>query len=138
MPLIMALAWPYQNNKAILGDEHSVLTVSAMLRGEYGQMDVFAGVPCIINQNGVQRVLPLSLTPEELEKLGRSCDTLREGYGRYFLIFGKELIEDSVFRIFWEAAAQTAAHDCQRGLRSSGLWWAGDRRQEREEGKSWW
>ena len=65
--------------KAILGDEHSVLTVSAMLRGEYGQMDVFAGVPCIINQNGVQRVLPLSLTPEELEKLGRSCDTLREG-----------------------------------------------------------
>ena len=38
--------------KAILGDEHSVLTVSAMLRGEYDQMDVFAGVPCIINQNG--------------------------------------------------------------------------------------
>ena len=27
--------------KAILGDEHSVLTVSAMLRGEYDQMDVF-------------------------------------------------------------------------------------------------
>ena len=70
--------------KAILGDEHSVLTVSAMLRGEYGQMDVFAGVPCIINQNGVQRVLPLSLTPEELEKLGRSCDTLREGYDGIF------------------------------------------------------
>ena len=70
--------------KAILGDEHSVLTVSAMLRGEYGQMDVFAGVPCIINQNGVQRVLPLSLTPEEMEKLGRSCDTLREGYDGIF------------------------------------------------------
>ena len=61
--------------KAILGDEHSVLTVSAMLRGEYGQMDVFAGVPCIINQNGVQRVLPLSLTPEELEKLGSGACT---------------------------------------------------------------
>src|SRR5699024_7033218 len=38
--------------KAILGDEHSILTVSAMLRGEYGQSGVFAGVPCIINQNG--------------------------------------------------------------------------------------
>ena len=36
--------------KAILGDEHSVLTVSAMLKGEYGQSGVFAGVPCIINK----------------------------------------------------------------------------------------
>ena len=66
--------------KAILGDEHSVLTVSAMLRGEYDQMDVFAGVPCIINQNGVQRILPLSLTEEEKETFNESCDILREGY----------------------------------------------------------
>ena len=41
--------------KAILGDEHSVLTVSAMMRGDFGQRDVFVGVPCIINQNGIQR-----------------------------------------------------------------------------------
>ena len=54
--------------KAILGDEHSVLTVSAVLRGEYDQRDVFTGVPCILNQNGVQRILPLSLTKEEKEK----------------------------------------------------------------------
>ena len=58
--------------KAILGDEHSVLAVSAMLRGEYGQRDVFVGVPCIINQNGIQSVLPLSLTDAELEKLAKS------------------------------------------------------------------
>ena len=31
--------------RAIFGDEHSVLTVSAMLRGEYGQKNVFMGVP---------------------------------------------------------------------------------------------
>ena len=66
--------------KAILGDEHSVLTVSAMLRGEYGQRDVFVGVPCIINQNGIQSVLPLSLTDAELEKLAKSFDTLRESF----------------------------------------------------------
>lgn len=64
--------------KAILGDEHSVLTVSAMLRGDYGQRDVFTGVPCIINQDGIQKVLPLSLTDEEMEKFARSCETLRE------------------------------------------------------------
>ena len=70
--------------KAILGDEHSVLTVSAMLRGEYGQRDVFVGVPCIINQNGIQSVLPLSLTDAELEKLAKSCDTLRESFEGIF------------------------------------------------------
>ena len=66
--------------KAILGDEHSVLTVSAMLKGEYGQSGVFAGVPCIINKNGIQSVLTLSLTDEELDRLAGSCETLRESY----------------------------------------------------------
>ena len=66
--------------RAIFGDENSVLTVSAMLKGEYGQTDVFAGVPCIINKNGVQRVLKLALTQEELERLGQSCSVLRDSY----------------------------------------------------------
>lgn len=66
--------------KAILGDENSVLTVSALLCGEYGQHGVFTGVPSIINQNGVQRVLTLKLTPEEQEKLAVSCQILRESF----------------------------------------------------------
>ena len=70
--------------KAILGDEHSALTVSAMLRGDYGQRDVFTGVPCIINQDGIQKVLPLSLTDEEMEKFARSCETLRESFEGIF------------------------------------------------------
>ena len=70
--------------KAILGDEHSVLTVSAMLRGDFGQRDVFVGVPCIINQNGIQKVLPLSLTEEEMKKLEDSCNTLRTSFEGIF------------------------------------------------------
>ncbi len=66
--------------KAILGSENSVLTVSAYLRGEYGQSGVFIGVPCIINQNGVQRVLQLNLSEEELLQFAASCDVLRESY----------------------------------------------------------
>ena len=66
--------------KAILGDENSVFTVSAMLKGEYGQSEVYAGVPCIINKNGIQRILSLSLTEEEMKQFGKSCDTLRESY----------------------------------------------------------
>lgn len=66
--------------KAILGNENSVLTVSALLKGEYGQNDVFTGVPCVINKNGVQRVLPLSLTEEEMVKMDHSCELLRESF----------------------------------------------------------
>ncbi len=66
--------------RAVLSDENSVLTVSARLRGEYGQQDVYAGMPCIVNRNGVDRVLELKLTDEELEKFSRSCNILRESY----------------------------------------------------------
>ena len=54
--------------KAILNGENSILTVSACLDGDYGQEQVFVGVPCILNQNGVSRILHLNLTPEEMEK----------------------------------------------------------------------
>lgn len=51
-----------------------------MLKGEYGQTDVFSGVPCIINKNGVQRVLKLSLSQEETRRLGESCQVLKDSY----------------------------------------------------------
>ncbi|WP_124067573.1 L-lactate dehydrogenase [Clostridium sp. E02] len=66
--------------RAILGDESSVFTVSAMLRGEYNQAEVYAGVPCIINKNGIQRILQLSLTEDEMKQLQKSCDMLRESF----------------------------------------------------------
>lgn len=66
--------------KAVLSGENSVLTVSAWLRGEYGQQDVYAGVPCMVNRGGIDRILELSLTEDELQKFGHSCDILRENY----------------------------------------------------------
>lgn len=66
--------------RAVLGNENSVLTVSARLRGEYGQHGVYAGVPCVVNGNGVDRVLELRLTQEEQEKFNASCGVLEESY----------------------------------------------------------
>lgn len=66
--------------KAIFGDERSVLTVSAMLKGEYGESDIFAGVPCVVNGNGIQRILSLSLTDNELQQFHNSCETLRNSF----------------------------------------------------------
>ncbi len=66
--------------KAILGDENSVLTVSAMLHGEYGESNVYVGVPCIVNRNGIRQVHTLSLTDDEQAKFHASCETLRRVY----------------------------------------------------------
>ena len=66
--------------RAVLSDENSVLTVSARIRGEYGRRGLYAGVPCIVNRNGVDRVLELNLTQEEEEKFSASCDILEESY----------------------------------------------------------
>ncbi len=63
--------------RAIFGDENSVLTASNLLRTKYGQKDVYVGVPCIINREGVQHVLAVSLTDQELEKMNHSCDIIR-------------------------------------------------------------
>lgn len=66
--------------KAIFGNENSVLTVSAMLRGEYGQSELFIGTPCIVNRNGINRVIELDLTEQERGKFESSCRTLKEAY----------------------------------------------------------
>jgi L-lactate dehydrogenase len=66
--------------KAILGDENSVLTVSAKLCGEYESRNVFIGVPSIIGRNGVKEVLELSLTDEEMEKFRASAKILDESF----------------------------------------------------------
>lgn len=66
--------------KAIFENESSVLTISAKLEGQYGQSDVYVGVPCVVNRSGAARVLELNLTQEELAQMAKSCEVLRETY----------------------------------------------------------
>ncbi|MBO6140980.1 MAG: L-lactate dehydrogenase [Ruminococcus sp.] len=66
--------------KAILGDENSVLTVSAKLSGEYGTKGVFIGVPSIIGRNGVKEIVELELTDEEKSKFLSSAKVLEEAF----------------------------------------------------------
>ncbi|MDE6519749.1 MAG: L-lactate dehydrogenase [Ruminococcus sp.] len=66
--------------KAILGDENSVLTVSAKMCGEYDCKNVFVGVPCIIGRNGVKEILELSLTDEEMTKFKSSVEVLDRSF----------------------------------------------------------
>lgn len=65
--------------KAVLDNENSILTVSTYLKdGEYGQDDIYIGVPAIINSNGVRELLNIELTSDEQEKLDNSCKIIKE------------------------------------------------------------
>lgn len=64
--------------RAILDNENAILTVSAYLKdGEYGQDDIYIGVPAVINSNGVRELLNLELNQEEQEKLNNSCNIIK-------------------------------------------------------------
>jgi L-lactate dehydrogenase len=64
--------------KAILGNENSVLTVSAYLDGQYGQNDIYIGVPAVVNRNGIREVVELDLNKEEQEKFAHSVSVLKQ------------------------------------------------------------
>ncbi|WP_369900013.1 L-lactate dehydrogenase [Bacillus manliponensis] len=64
--------------KAILHNENSVLTVSAYLDGQYGQNDVYIGVPAVINRQGVREILEVDLSEEEELQFDHSVKVLKE------------------------------------------------------------
>lgn len=66
--------------RAVFGDENRVLPVSTLLNGPYGQKDVYASVPAILNRDGVAEVIQLDLTPEEQEQFDASCRIMDENY----------------------------------------------------------
>ena len=64
--------------RAILDNENSILTVSIYLEnGQYGQDDIYIGVPAIINSKGVRELLVLDLDNKEQEKLDNSCKIIK-------------------------------------------------------------
>lgn len=64
--------------EALVRDEKSILPVSSMMHGEYGIEDVALSMPAIVNKNGIETQVPISLNEEEKEKLNNSADALKE------------------------------------------------------------
>ena len=62
---------------AILRGQKTVLTVSAMLGGEYGLRDVCLSVPCIVSECGIERIVEADLPEEEVQALSSSATILR-------------------------------------------------------------
>ena len=65
--------------KAIINDENKIIPVSTLLDGEYGEYNVFSGVPAVLNSEGVKEVVEIDMKEEELRKFKASNEIIR-GY----------------------------------------------------------
>lgn len=63
--------------EAIVRDEHSVLPVSSLISGHYGVDGICLGLPSIVGKNGVEAVLDIPLSDEELGQLQSSAQKMK-------------------------------------------------------------
>jgi malate dehydrogenase len=63
--------------RAIAWDEHRLLSASAHLSGEFGEKEVYIGVPVVLGRNGIERVVEVDLTPAERQAFGASIAAVR-------------------------------------------------------------
>ena len=54
------------------------MPVSTLLDGEYGEYNVFTGVPVVLNGTGVKEVVEIEMLPEEMEKFKESNNFIRK------------------------------------------------------------
>ncbi len=62
----------------LLASSASISTVSTMLHGEYGIEDVCLSILSMVGPKGLEYRIPLELTEEEVAKLHKSADALKE------------------------------------------------------------
>ncbi len=63
--------------KAYLRDEKRVLPCAAYINGQYGEKDLYVGVPVVIGAGGVERVVEITLNSEEKAMFDKSVSAVR-------------------------------------------------------------
>ncbi len=63
--------------QAIMRNEHQIYPASVYLQGEYGLDDICFGVPVVLGQNGIERIVEVELDDEERAMLDRSAGLIR-------------------------------------------------------------
>ncbi len=66
-----------QMAEAIVKDKKRILPCAAWLQGEYGMKDLFLGVPCLLGEGGLKKVIEVELSTEEKEALAKSAEAVR-------------------------------------------------------------
>ncbi len=63
---------------AYLKDQKRLLPCAAYLNGEYGQKDLYVGVPCIIGAGGVEKIVEIALPADAKAQFEKSVGAVRE------------------------------------------------------------
>ena len=64
--------------ESILKDQKRILPCSVLLRGEYGEQDIFVGVPCQLGGKGLEKVVEIPLNAEEQNLFKNSAQAVKE------------------------------------------------------------
>lgn len=64
--------------ECIAGNENSILTVSSVFSGEYGIDGIALSVPTKVGGDGIEKILEVPFSREEMKGLRNSADTLKE------------------------------------------------------------
>lgn len=64
--------------EAIVRDEKSILPVSIYLDGEFGLEGATLSLPSIVGKDGIEKIVPISLSDEEQKALAHSAEVLKE------------------------------------------------------------
>jgi malate dehydrogenase len=64
--------------KSIANDEKKTMCASAYLNGQYGQKDIYIGVPVILGALGVIKVIEQNLTEGEIKAFNKSAQEIKE------------------------------------------------------------
>ncbi|KJS14870.1 MAG: malate dehydrogenase [Peptococcaceae bacterium BRH_c4b] len=67
-----------QMAESILKNKKRILPVAAYLQGEYGEKDMYFGVPAIVGSNGIEKIIEVDLTDEEKVSIKKSVDSVRK------------------------------------------------------------
>jgi len=66
-----------QMAEAYLKNDKKLLPCAVQLNGEYGVSNVYAGVPVIIGENGVEKIEQIDLDPKEKKEFMHSIDAVK-------------------------------------------------------------
>ncbi|MBU1853529.1 MAG: malate dehydrogenase [Candidatus Omnitrophica bacterium] len=64
--------------KCIIKNEKKTVCASVYLQGEYGQNDIYMGVPVTLDSSGVREIVEIELTDEEKQAFAKSARQIRE------------------------------------------------------------
>ena len=67
--------------KAYMNNENKVLPCAAYLNGEYGVNGIYAGVPVVINNKGIDKIEVIELDQKEKEQFDHSIEAVKKLWG---------------------------------------------------------